>query len=98
MAFIKILCWALIFLISNRLINLLSQGRYGRGFIYVFSSGNGGFPFGDSCAFDGYVNSIYTISVACVGQDGMIPKHSEPCGAIMTSVYSHNLVSVSLLF
>ena len=78
------------------MIDLL-QGRNNLGSIYVFSSGNGGI-YEDSCAFDGYVNSIYTIAVASVGAKGDIPVHSEPCGAIITSVYSKNLVRFLSLY
>ena len=39
-----------------------SDGRYGYGNIYVFASGNGG-QMNDNCNFDGYANSIYTLTV-----------------------------------
>ena len=39
-----------------------SEGRYGYGSIYVFASGNGGL-MNDNCNFDGYANSIYTLTV-----------------------------------
>ena len=39
-----------------------SSGRYGYGNIYVFASGNGG-QMHDNCNFDGYANSIYTLTV-----------------------------------
>ena len=39
-----------------------AQGRYGYGNIYVFASGNGG-QLKDNCNFDGYANSIYTLTV-----------------------------------
>ena len=44
------------------------QGRDGKGSIYTFAAGNGG-P-GDTCAADGYTNSIYTISVGSASSDG----------------------------
>ena len=37
-------------------------GRYGYGNIFVFASGNGGLA-NDNCNFDGYANSIYTLTV-----------------------------------
>lgn len=40
-----------------------SQGRGGKGSIFVWASGNGG-SSQDSCACDGYINSIYTIGVS----------------------------------
>jgi len=39
-----------------------SKGRYGYGNVYVFASGNGG-QMKDNCNFDGYANSIYTLTV-----------------------------------
>lgn len=39
-----------------------SHGRYGYGNVYVFASGNGG-QMKDNCNFDGYANSIYTLTV-----------------------------------
>lgn len=39
-----------------------SFGRYGYGSIFVFASGNGGLV-NDNCNFDGYANSIYTLTV-----------------------------------
>jgi hypothetical protein len=68
------------------------QGRGGLGNIYVFSCGNGA-PLEDSCAFDGYVNSIYTIPVASITKDGKVTGFSEPCSAIMTAVYSTDMAS-----
>ena len=69
------------------------KGRGGLGYIYVFSCGNGATLY-DSCAFDGYVNSIYTIPVASITIDGKVTGFSEPCSAIMTAVYSTNMASM----
>ncbi len=41
---------------------MLFQGRQGKGNIYVWATGNGGMQ-GDTCSCDGYVSSIYTLSV-----------------------------------
>ena len=37
-------------------------GRRGYGSIFVVASGNGG-HFKDNCNFDGYANSIYTVTI-----------------------------------
>ena len=37
-------------------------GRQGYGSIYVVASGNGG-HFKDNCNFDGYANSIFTVTI-----------------------------------
>jgi hypothetical protein len=63
------------------------------GSIYVFSCGNGA-HVDDSCAFDGYVNSIYTIPVASITKDGKVTGFSERCSAIMTAVYSSDMASI----
>ena len=43
---------------------------------------------GDSCAYNGYVNSIYTIAISGVNKDGSLPSYSEMCTAIMATAYS----------
>ncbi|KAJ7336052.1 hypothetical protein OS493_013427 [Desmophyllum pertusum] len=52
--------------------NGAEKGRRGLGSIYVFAAGNGGFIVKDSCAFNGYVNSIYTIAITGINSDGSI--------------------------
>ncbi|WAR04967.1 PCSK7-like protein, partial [Mya arenaria] len=37
-------------------------GRHGYGSIYVVASGNGGYE-GDNCNYDGYANSLYTVTI-----------------------------------
>lgn len=37
-------------------------GRKGFGSIFVVASGNGG-QYNDNCNYDGYANSIYTITI-----------------------------------
>lgn len=37
-------------------------GRNGYGSIYVLASGNGGHE-GDNCNYDGYANSLYTVTI-----------------------------------
>ena len=67
------------------------QGRRGRGSIFVFSTGNGG-VFKDSCAFDGYVNSIYTIAIGAVTKSEKTPYYAEPCSAVMAAAYGDDVV------
>ncbi|XP_078354915.1 uncharacterized protein LOC144639494 isoform X2 [Oculina patagonica] len=64
------------------------MGRRGKGSIFVFAAGNGGLS-GDSCAFSGYVNSIYTIAISGVNWDGAVPVYAEKCAAIMAVTYGH---------
>ena len=59
------------------------------GCIYVFSSGNGG-EYDDSCAADGYVNSIYTIAVGSANQQGRQAVYDENCSGKMAVTYSYD--------
>jgi len=65
-------------------------GRNNKGSIFVFAAGNGGIP-GDSCAFSGYVNSIYTIAISAVNWDGSVPAYTEQCAAIMAVTYGQDM-------
>ncbi len=66
---------------------LLLQGRKGFGSIFVFAAGNGG-RAGDSCAFNGLVNSIYTIAISGVKKDGSLPHWGEHCPGVLAVTYS----------
>ena len=50
----------------------VTEGRGGRGSIYVWASGNGG-KFQDNCNCDGYATSIFTVSVSSASENGNIP-------------------------
>ena len=68
------------------------RGRNGKGSIFVFATGNGG-RFGDNCNFDGYTNSIYTISIGAIDHLEQHPSYSEACSAQLAVTYSngHNM-------
>ena len=68
---------------------VLFQGRRGLGAIYTFAAGNGGLA-GDSCAYNGYVNNIYTIAINGANQDGSLPSYAEECPGIMAAAYSRD--------
>ena len=85
----------LLVLLQSRFIKLAffflnEQGRDGKGSIFVFAAGNGGLP-GDSCAFSGYVNSIYTIAISGVNWDGSVPVYAEQCAGIMAVTYGQDM-------
>ena len=62
----------------------LLQCRAGEGAIWVWAAGNGGGPgTEDSCAADGYVNSIYTIAIGAARSDGSHAVYDERCSAKM---------------
>ena len=56
----------------------------------MFASGNGGILSKDSCAYNGYVNSIYTIAISGVNRDGTVPAYGERCPGIMATAYSRD--------
>ncbi|KAL7675419.1 hypothetical protein ACOME3_001679 [Neoechinorhynchus agilis] len=65
----------------------VTQGRKGKGVIYVFATGNGG-HFRDHCSCDGYVSSPYTIAVGSISERGHFPLYAERCPAILTTTFS----------
>ena len=74
-------------LIRKAMINAVQKGRQGRGNIYVFAAGNGA-GSGDNCNFDGYTNSIYSITVGAIDRKGLHPYYSEKCSAQLVVTYS----------
>ncbi|EEB95885.1 hypothetical protein MPER_05077, partial [Moniliophthora perniciosa FA553] len=74
-------------LIQQAVLNGINNGRGGLGSIFVFASGNGA-ARGDQCNFDGYTNSIYSVTVSAVDYKGLHPYYSEPCAANMIVAYS----------
>ncbi|GLD68055.1 proprotein convertase subtilisin/kexin type 7 isoform X1, partial [Lates japonicus] len=62
-------------------------GRRGFGSIFVVASGNGG-QFDDNCNYDGYANSIYTITIGAVDENGRMPFYAEECAAMLAVTFS----------
>lgn len=75
------------YLIEKALVNGVNNGRSGKGSVFVFASGNGA-RWGDQCNFDGYTNSIYSITVAAIDHMDLHPPYSESCAANMVVAYS----------
>ncbi|TDL24998.1 hypothetical protein BD410DRAFT_766664 [Rickenella mellea] len=75
------------YLIQKAVVNGILNGRGGKGSIFVFASGNGA-ASGDQCNFDGYTNSIYSVTVAAIDYKGLHPYYSEACAANMVVTYS----------
>ncbi|XP_036141692.1 neuroendocrine convertase 1 isoform X3 [Monomorium pharaonis] len=65
----------------------ITEGRKGKGNIYVWASGNGGSK-SDDCGCDGYVGSIYTVAVGSASQTGRFPWYGERCPATLATTYS----------
>nr|XP_019050524.1 kexin [Kwoniella bestiolae CBS 10118]OCF29454.1 kexin [Kwoniella bestiolae CBS 10118] len=68
--------------ILKAMVNGVQKGRDGKGSIFVFAAGNGG-GADDQCNFDGYTNSIFSITVGAVDRKGLHPYYSEMCSAMM---------------
>jgi subtilisin family serine protease len=76
-------------LVTRTFENGAEKGRNGKGNIYVWAAGNGGDSY-DSCAADGFVNSIYTIAVGSADQNGQQAYYDEDCSAKMAVTFSYN--------
>ena len=74
-------------LIRKAMVNAIQNGRQGKGNIYVFAAGNGR-NSGDNCNFDGYTNSIYSITVGGIDRKGKQTYYSEHCSAQLVVTYS----------
>ncbi|KAI4217189.1 MAG: hypothetical protein LQ351_000498 [Letrouitia transgressa] len=74
-------------LIRKAMVNAIQKGRGGKGNIYVFAAGNGA-GAGDNCNFDGYTNSIYSITIGAIDRKGLHPYYSEKCSAQLAVTYS----------
>ncbi len=58
--------------------NAATNGRNGKGTILVWAAGNGGGAEQDNSNYDGFANSIYTIAVAAMSDQGLRADYSEP--------------------
>ncbi|KAF2088169.1 neuroendocrine convertase [Saccharata proteae CBS 121410] len=74
-------------LIKRAMLNGVQKGRQGRGSIYVFAAGNGA-ANEDNCNFDGYTNSIYSVTVGAIEKRNIHPYYSEKCSAQLVVTYS----------
>ena len=75
------------YIVQKAILNGVQNGRAGKGSVFVFASGNGAYS-ADQCNFDGYTNSIYSVTVAAVDYSGKHPAYSEACAANMVVTYS----------
>ncbi|GAB5593615.1 pheromone processing endoprotease [Umbelopsis nana] len=79
-------------IVYDAIVNGINNGRNGNGTIFVFASGNGG-SYDDNCNFDGYTNSMYTITVGAVDRLGKHPYYAERCSAQLVVTYSSGSAS-----
>lgn len=69
-------------LIRKAMVNGVQKGRAGKGSVFVFAGGNGAAKE-DNCNFDGYTNSIYSITTGAIDRAGDHPYYSEKCSALL---------------
>lgn len=74
-------------LIKRAMVSGVQQGRGGKGSVFVFAAGNGA-ASDDNCNFDGYTNSIYSITVGAIDRENKHPSYSESCSAQLVVAYS----------
>ncbi|PNS18023.1 Protease KEX1 [Sphaceloma murrayae] len=74
-------------LIRKAMLTGIQKGRKGLGSLFVFAIGNGA-SNDDDCNFDGYTNSIYSVSVGGIDRKGLHPYYSEKCSAQLVVTYS----------
>ncbi|AGO10254.1 AaceriABL203Wp [[Ashbya] aceris (nom. inval.)] len=74
-------------LVKKAIIRGVTEGRNQKGALYVFASGNGG-ALGDNCNYDGYTNSIYSITVSAIDHRGIHPTYAESCSAVLVVAHS----------
>ncbi|KAL1637164.1 pheromone processing endoprotease [Neofusicoccum ribis] len=77
-------------LIKKAMVKGVQKGRDGKGSIYVFAAGNGA-ANDDNCNFDGYTNSIYSVTVGAVDKQNNHPYYSEKCSAQLVVTYSSGM-------
>ncbi|CAG0882972.1 unnamed protein product [Cyprideis torosa] len=65
----------------------VNEGRYGRGNIYVWASGDGGEE--DDCNCDGYAASMWTISINSAINSGENAHYDESCSSTLASTFSN---------
>jgi len=78
-------------LTANAMTSGIEDGRAGKGSIFVWASGNGGW-LNDSCSCDYFASSIYTISISAAIPNGDAPYYAEACASTLATTFT-NLVT-----
>ena len=66
-----------------------SQGRNGKGSIFVFANGNGAL-FNGTCSYDEYVSSIYTIGISVVTGKNVGSRQNVKCPGVSAVAYARD--------
>ncbi|XP_067951306.1 PC3-like endoprotease variant B [Watersipora subatra] len=72
---------------QNALKQGAREGRGGKGSIFVWATGNGGYN-GDDCAADGYVSSPYTLSIGSINNYAESTYFMEWCPSTLAVIYT----------
>ena len=78
-------------LVKQALANGVTTGRGGKGSIWMWAAGNGG-DVQDNSNYDGYANSIYTLSIAALNDTGTRSAYSEPGANVLVCAPSNDNV------
>ena len=73
-----------------------SQGRDGKGSVFVFSSGNGG-QFDDDCSHNGFCTNINTIAIGSASVGGGQAFYDEKCSCKMAVNFVSGTSSLSVV-
>ena len=65
----------------------VTEGREGKGAIYVFAAGNGK-RNDDNCNADGYANAPFAFTIGAIDHDHNSPPYSEECASMLAVTYS----------
>lgn len=71
----------------HAIVRGVNEGRYGKGNIYVWASGDGGQD--DDCNCDGYAASMWTISINSAINTGENAHYDESCSSTLASTFSN---------
>ncbi len=67
----------------------IANGRAGKGTLFFWAAGNGGTD--DNSNFDGYANSVFTLAIAALGDDGFQSDYSESGANILVAAPSDSV-------
>lgn len=81
--------------VRNALAAGVTQGRNGKGNIYVWSAGNDG-DAGDRADYDELASARYNITVGAVAANGEPETYSEPCACLLVSAPSGDILTTDI--
>ena len=76
-------------LTTAALQDAITNGRGGKGTIFLFAGGNGA-DVGDDSNYDGFANSIYTIAITAVSDKGTPAYYAEPGANLVAAAPGNN--------